>query len=64
MDLQEFKDKADGYIAMVLDNQLTKDDAGDAINDCLSAVAEDEQEEGYDYYSQQWVKWLMNGESK
>lgn len=55
MTLEEFKGKVDGHIAMVMDNQLTKDDAGDAILDCLTAVAEDEYWQGYYYYEQQWT---------
>lgn len=61
MSVEEFKEKVDGYIAMVLDNQLSKDDAGDATMDCLTAVDESEHEQCYEYYENQWVEVFYGG---
>ena len=62
MTLEEFKCKVDSCIAMVIDSQLTKDDAADAIIDCLTAVAEHEYWQGYYYYEQQWTNSFLKRE--
>ena len=64
MTSDEFKDKVDGYIALVLDGHLTEDDACDATLDCLTAVAEHDKDRCYDYFVAQWVRTFMKGVAK
>ena len=47
--LQDAKDKIDGYFCMVNEGLLGYDDACDAINDMLTAVAEGDSDDAYDY---------------
>ena len=53
---EEFKGKVNSYYSLVLDGHLSKDDAEDAINDCITAVKDCEQEQCHDYHEKKFVE--------